>query len=318
MKIGPCLALLLCLFFFTPLLAAAEEISVKAEIDKGTLTVGERVEYRVSITHDPSLQIVTEIVPPPSDAFAIKEVHDFSEKQGRLIVQGRRFVLTLYELGDFILDPVTIRYRTPQGEQKSVQTNRLYLTVRSVDASGKPKTDIRDVKGTLGLRREWAWLGWLFALIFIAGGGVFLWFRGQKKTKSASPEVPLLSPEDEAFLRLNKLFDSDLIQKGRVKEYFLELSEILRHYFERRFEILAVESTTAEILQDLRKKGVALSLIEKIQQTLELSDLAKFAKWRPSAAEITHINRLSKALVEEARPQSPSSASAPERLSHAV
>lgn len=305
-------------FFFSPPLLAAEELSVKAEVDKGTLTIGERVEYRISVTHDPDLQIVSKIVPPPSDTFAIKEVHDFSEKQGRLIVEGRRFILTLYELGEFILDPVAVRYRTSQGEERTIQTNRLYLTVRSVDVSGKPKTDIRDVKGALRLRREWSWLGWSLLLTLTGSGGILFWLRARKKSKASLPASPTLLPEDEALMRLNRLFDSDMIQKGRIKEYFLELSEILRHYFERRFEILAVESTTLEILMDLKEREVSPSLAEKIQQALEFSDLAKFARWKPSAAEIARINRLSTALIEEARPLSPPLSNAPERLSHAI
>lgn len=302
------LVFLLTLLSFSPALTAArtEEgtFSVKAEVDKAFLTVGERVEYRVTVTHDPSIQIVSKIVPPPSDAFEIKEAHDFREKEGRQIVEGRRFVITLYELGEFILEPVAVRYRTPTGEEKSVETNRLYLTVRSVDASGKPKTDIRGVKGVIGLARHWAWLWFLLLAAFIGGGGVFLWQRWRRgRVETVGSEETFLSPEDEALVRLSRLFDSDLLRRGLLKEYFLQLSEILRHFFERRFEILAAELTTSEILRNLREKEVSGDLIGKIQQVMEAADLVKFAKWKPTPPEIIRINQASKALVEAARPR---------------
>ena len=129
----------------------------------------------------------------------------------------------------------------------------------------------------------------------------------------------LLSPEDEALLRLNRLFDSDLIARGKLKEYFLEFSEILRRYFERRFEILAVESTTSEIIRDLKAKEVSAALREKIQQVLDTADLVKFAKWRPSALEIQQLNRMAKAIVETVRPALPAaSAENPARTDHGI
>lgn len=296
--------LFLTLFFFPRPLWAGEEFSLKAEVDKANITIGERVEYRVTVTHDPSLKILTKITPPPTHIFEIKEAHDFSERQGKLLVEGRLFVLTLYELGEYILDPVTVRYKDAKGAEKSVETNRLFLTVRSVDSSGKAKTDIRDVKGVLRLPRPWGWIGWVLLMIVLMSAGFLLWWQKRGKSQEEiTPKEPPLSPEEEALLRFTRLFDSDLIQKGRVKEYFLEFSEILRHYLERRFEILAVESTTSEIVGDLTEKEVAHDLLVKIRQALEYADLAKFAKWRPDLSEITRINRLAKIIVEEARPK---------------
>ncbi len=278
-------------------------ISVKAEVSKAFLTIGEKVEYRVTLTHDPSIQILSKIVPPPSEIFEVKEAYDFSEKQGKEIVEGRKFVMTTYDLGEYILDPVSVRYKTPKGEEKTIETNRLYVTVTSVDASGKPKTDIRDVKGVLELRGQWGWMAALSFLLFAGGGGAYLWYRWKKRLLlPEGAQEPPLSPEDEALLRLNRLFDSDLIRQGKMKAYFLELSEILRSYFEKRFEILAIESTTFEILRDLRGKEIPQGLLEKIGQVLEEADLVKFAKFKPSAPEILKLNQLSKTIVEEARP----------------
>lgn len=296
------------LLFLSPLLQASEEspISVKAEVDKATLTIGEHVEYRITVTRDPSVEILSPLAPPSFDPFELKEAHDFSEKQGKQRVEGRRFILTTYELGEFILEPVTIRYRTAKGQEKTMQTNRLFLTVKSVEPSGKPKTDIRGPKGPLELKRRWGWLWILILFLGALSGGFYGWWRWKHRSlegvKAAEAE---LSPEDEALLALNRLFDSDLIRRGKMKEYFLELSEILRRYFERRFEILAVESTTSEILRDLKDKELPEPLRQKIQEVLEAADLVKFAKWMPSPSEIVRTNHQAKEIVEEARPKVP-------------
>jgi len=305
-KLGLLLGLYLSFLCVSSSALAKDELhlSVKAEVDKATFTIGEKVEYRVSVIHDPGIQILSPMPPPDEKIFQIKEAHDFSEKQGKQIVEGRRFIFTAYELGEYILEPVTLRYRTPSGEEKSIRTNKLYLTVRSVDASGKPMTDIRNAKGVLSLARQWGWLWSLLLILLLGGGGAFYWWQHKHRLlPRQETEEDRLSLEDQTLLRLNRLFDSDLLKKGKVKEYFLELSEILRRYFEKRFEILAVESTTAEVLKDLAQKEIAPGLLEKIQQELETADLVKFAKWKPAPAEIVKTNQLAKTIVEEARPQ---------------
>lgn len=284
--------------------AEGENLSVKAEVDKAVITVGERLQYQVTVTHDPKIKILSQIIPSPSEVFEIKEAHDLYEKQGEKIVEGRSFVLTTFELGEFILNPVKVRYQMPDGQEKSIETNRLYITVQSVDRSGKQKTDIRDVKGVLKLKRHWKWLIAIGGLALLAGGGFWGWRQWRKKCLATSmPGNPVLSAEEEALLRLNRLFDSDLLRQGRVKEYFLELSQILRVYFERRFEITAVEATTHEIVFQLKQKKIPEPLLGKIADVLEAADLAKFAKWVPPLTEMIKIKQEVKQVVEEARPQ---------------
>lgn len=307
------------LLFLGPFgLAAGEsELSVKAEIDKSVLTVGERVEYKVTVTHDPRIQVISQFA-PAAGVFDLKEAHDFSEKVGKQIVEGRRFILAAYELGEFILEPVAIRYRTADGEEKTIETSRLYLTVQSMDA-GKPKTDIRGSKGVLTLRPRWGRSLLLLLILLGLGGSVFLWRRVNRSQDGPAIKEPPLSPEDEALLKLSRLFDSDLIREGRVKDYFLQLSQILRFYFERRFSIMAVESTTFEILESLHRKDLPNALEEKIRHVLDAADLAKFAKWAPLPVEIIQLNRMSRQIVEESRPkQDVSPAVEPEKIQGAT
>lgn len=283
----------------------AEEapVSVKAEVDRAFITIGDPVEYTVTIRRAPSVQTLSAIPSPPAELFRIRKIEDIHHKEGSYTVEGKRYTLTAFRLGEFVLDPVEIQYRIGQGQPERLQTQRLYLTVKSV-AEGEEKTDIRGAKSVLALPESF-WLVLLLLLaLAIAGASAYGIYRRFRKGEGTPSEIPApLSAEEEALLHLNRLFDSDLLRRGEFKLYYLRLSEILRVYLEKRFHVLAVESTTTEIARLLRETEAARDLQEKILAVLEFADLAKFAKWRPSPAEVLQTNQRSKQIIEESRPQ---------------
>ena len=278
------------------------EISVKAEINRAEITIGDPVEYTVQIRHGAKVKILSQVPPPPEDLFKIKKVEDINRKDGRQAVEGRKFILTAFRLGDFVLDPVRIEYRTGDAPPKSLETSKIYITVKSV-AKGEEKKDIRGIKSTLALIQK---LGWGIAVpigLALLGIAFFLYRKYRKNPELFfKPAEPPLTPEEEALNSLNRLFDSDFMRRGKIKEYYLKLSSILRVYFEKRFHVLAVESTTYEILLELSKKEVERGLLEKIREVLEWADLAKFAKWVPEPAQVILINQKAKQIIEAAKP----------------
>jgi hypothetical protein len=215
-----------------------------------------------------------------------------------MIIDGRKFILTTYRLGEFVLDPVTIQYRKEGQPEKTIQTQKLYLTVKSV-AEGDAKEDIHDVKSVVPFKFRVGKLLWTLFILAILVAGYFLYRLLRKKKILAAPAAPPLTPEEEALLHLTELFESDLLKRGFIKMYYLRLSEILRVYFERRYKILAVESTTTEILRALKPIHLETGLFQKIQYVLESSDLAKFAKWIPTAPEVLQINKKTEEIVKD-------------------
>jgi hypothetical protein len=311
MKRAPFFALLMVFALAGACVAAeTDDIRVKAEVDKAFLTIGDPVTYTVTVEHAPDIQILSAVPAPDSDILEIKKIEDIRKKHKKKIITGRKFILTTYRLGEFILDPVTIQYRKDDTPPKSIQTQKLYLTVKSV-TEGEPKEDIRDVKSVVPFKLRFGKLLWALLALALLAGGYFLYRFFLKKKALAAPPAPLLTPEEEAMLHLTELFESDLLKRGLAKIYYLRLSEILRVYFEKHYGILAVESTTMEILRALKPQHLGTELFQKIQYVLESSDLAKFAKWVPPAAETLQINKKSEEIVKESA-QAPEPAAAKE------
>jgi bifunctional N-acetylglucosamine-1-phosphate-uridyltransferase/glucosamine-1-phosphate-acetyltransferase GlmU-like protein len=96
------------------------------------------------------------------------------------------------------------------------------------------------------------------------------------------PKIPPYVTALEALetLRLKKLWQAD-----KVKEYYSELTDIVRQYIEAQFGVQAVEMTTDDILYGLKNIGINAQAMGKLTNTLQTADLVKFAKATPHALE---------------------------------
>ena len=110
-----------------------------------------------------------------------------------------------------------------------------------------------------------------------------------------------IAAHDLAFQRLKNLENKQLWQNGKYKEYHVRLSEILREYLENRYDILALEQTTDEILADLRPRGIGEENRLRIQELLQFMDLVKFAKQQPLANENESAMVSARVIIESTR-----------------
>ena len=94
---------------------------------------------------------------------------------------------------------------------------------------------------------------------------------------------PKEPPYAIALRELDRIKGAKLWQQGKTKHYYSEVTDTLRRYIEGRFEIPAMEQTTAEILQSFRYRRDLLTgkSFANLEQTLTLADLVKFAKYEP-------------------------------------
>ena len=94
-------------------------------------------------------------------------------------------------------------------------------------------------------------------------------------------------PYEIALERLDKLLRSDMLDKGQVREFYFELTALLRTYIEGQFSLRAPEQTTEEFLAELRKSLAfnPQTARDLLRRFLEHGDMVKFAKLEPSRDE---------------------------------
>jgi len=125
----------------------------------------------------------------------------------------------------------------------------------------------------------------LLAILVIIGGILYyLWWRKRKKPEAIVPVI-IIPPHQIALEELEKLRTKKLWQEGNIKPYYIELTDILRNYIEKRFLIHAMEQTTEEIMSQLRLTDISEISKLTLVPVLKLSDLVKFAKENPMGME---------------------------------
>lgn len=167
-------------------------------------------------------------------------------------------------------------------------------------SGGMELNDIREVKPPLPYPDVWT--GMLTgALIGIAVGLLFRYMR-PFLDRARSNVRPVSSAVDEAFAQLKELEGRGLIARGQLKEYFTELSDIIRRYIEKRFSIHAPEMTTEEFLQSL-KTSDSLNASHKdiLKEFFNVCDMVKFAKHTPTVEEIQKSFQSARRFVEETK-----------------
>ena len=96
-----------------------------------------------------------------------------------------------------------------------------------------------------------------------------------------------MSPEEEAAQALAALELSTLIAEGQYKEFYSNLSSVLRRYVERRYGIPASEMTSSELIAAFRQAAIPTEPAFVCRAFLDNADLVKFARWTPKVDEVS-------------------------------
>ncbi len=145
------------------------------------------------------------------------------------------------------------------------------------------------------------WWQWLLVIALIAGG-VWLYIRYRKGLPLRPKKVVEVPPYDEAVAALEKLKADKLWQNGQEKAYYTTITDILRRYIDRRFNINAVEMTSEQIVATLRENNETRAVNQQLQMILEVADLVKFANERPLPDDNEASWQRARTFVEETRP----------------
>jgi hypothetical protein len=101
---------------------------------------------------------------------------------------------------------------------------------------------------------------------------------------------------------LHDLRHAGLTREGRFAEHFDRVSDIVRRYLGDRYGFDGLESTTREMLGELRGTTPRIPVLDEIERFLRQADLVKFARLTPSEPECATVLSEAEAIVEQTVP----------------
>ncbi|MFT5253424.1 MAG: flagellar basal body-associated protein FliL, partial [Flavobacteriales bacterium] len=211
----------------------------------------------------------------------------------------KKYGLTQFDSGKYTIPSIKILINN-----KSYLTDSIVVEVANVqvDTLKQKMFDIKDIQPAKSEMGDW-WKYLLIIALIVGVGAAVYWYLKKYQKKKIEAEV-YKTPIEKATSLLNSLEQKELWQKGEVKEYYSELTDIARNYIEEAIEIPAMESTTSELIVALRaaslkkKMSVSQETIENLERVLKQADLVKFAKSKPLDFEITEDrNKIQKAIL---------------------
>ncbi|MGH7492414.1 MAG: hypothetical protein ACREOO_08465 [bacterium] len=286
---------------------SSSPVSVESRVDKAVITIGDTVRYTLRLSRDEKAQVRW---PSLGANLGVFEIRDYAKpdprKEKGRVLEEISYTISTFDTGRFVIPPLAIDYLVPPDTAwQTLQTENLDIYVRSILPS--EAGDIRDVKAPWELPRDWRRI-LLYSAIGLAAVGLaiagYLWWR-KRQGKSLLPQrvEPARPAHELALEELRQLRSSDLLERGEIKLFYSLLSEIMRRYFEGRYDFMALEMTTAELNRELRKAEPNPEACADMQELSEVCDLVKFAKFVPAAGDAGRLLDLAKAFVEATMPR---------------
>ncbi|WDF59471.1 hypothetical protein PQ462_22515 [Flavobacterium sp. KACC 22758] len=211
----------------------------------------------------------------------------------------KKYGLTQFDSGRYVIPSVKILIDKKPYFSDSI---RVEVANVKVDTLQQKMYDIKDITPAEDGIGDW-WKYVLALVIILAIGAGIYWYVKKHQKKKIEEEV-YKTPIEKATSLLNNLEQKELVQKGEIKEYYSELTDIARNYIEEAIHIPAMESTTSELIQAIRtastKKKMTLTpeTVENLERVLRQADLVKFAKSKPLDFEITEDrNKIQKVIL---------------------
>jgi len=265
---------LACMFCFISVLSYAQ---VTSAIDVSSIKIGEQITYNIQVDTDSTNLVVF----PEGQTFSPLEMIESyavdTTKNKDKFSLIKKYGLTQFDSGAYTIP----RQKIIVGD-KTFFTDSLKVAVNTIEVDTS-KQGLYDIKPIIEVNKRGSnwWKHLLIALLIIG------W---RQKPLTEAEKIALLPPYDRAKLALQKLDESHYLKHEQLKDYYSELTLIIRKYLDEKVYDHALESTTDELISKLRllKDGNQIDLstetIKNLESILRRADLVKFAKSAPDVA----------------------------------
>ena len=255
------------------------------------------VEMDVQVTAQPDVTVT-----PPAFGQAVGDflVRDYSENKaakttsasGESSTHHFRYQLEPMHAGLHLIRSLAVEFvdHRPNSESKGetglIESEPLEVQVTSEFGDKLPNlADLEPMLPPRPIEPSAGW-GWLVACLSVVAIGLSaFWFR--RRGTARAIQQPTQTPEEIAHTALEALLAENLPSRGLYKEFYIRLTDIVRHFIEGTTGLKAPEQTTEEFLRAMRSHGAfTAERSARLKEFLEAADMVKYAGQQPTHEQI--------------------------------
>ena len=257
---------------------------------RDSVLIGDQLRYGIRINSLP--EGTRMVLPEWSDPFVDKvemltgwrtdTLRTRKAKKGKpaLLDLEAAVTLTSFDEGLYELPPISVQLIYEDGVVDSRDCESMFLDVTTmpVDTSS---FEVHDIKGQIRypvtFREVLPWLAGGIGIGALIAGLVWLAVRLVRRRKGEDGR-----PRDPAHIvalrKLDALRGESLWEAEKQKLFYSGVTDALREYIDARYDVSAMEMTTAEIFDGLKDREISPDLYNQLQELFSRSDFVKFAK----------------------------------------
>lgn len=275
--------------------ASAQSVEVSAKVQDNHVAVGKpfsldltmKVPYGYYVEWN---EFATDTLSEQIDILKRGDLVRTADADSNTIVQQQLTLMT-FDTGYVQVPSVGLTYAKSVEDQLRLKAFtdpvQLYVTTITVDTTQAFRPLMPPIEQPISMKEVFPWILGVLLLVLVGLVVWFFWKRRKPRVDENGVPVkgPSIPPYNKAIGDLESLKQQKLWQVGKVKEYYSGLSDIAREYIEGQFNVNAVEMTTDDILEEVEELDFDREIFGKLKDTMELSDLVKFAKYTTSPLE---------------------------------
>lgn len=265
------------------IVGAQNKPSIKASLDKSKILIGEPLLLTIEASFPATFKTNFFDIDSITHFEFLKpaQIDSFSEASSKGI--KATYTLTSFDSGHWVIPSFAL---SPRFKSDT-------LPVDVVFSEFNPEQDYHDIKDIIEVKpkeeENWLWYAVAATVVVL----VVIYFLLRKKKRPAEVARPDLNAYEDAMHQLS------LLQKEKItaKEYYTKLVDIFRLYVLRKKNVLSLQKTTEDLVRQLKPLMKENEIYTQLQQSLQLSDFVKFAKYSPTPDDNTAaINAIKKTI----------------------
>ena len=270
-----------------------------AILDTNTIIIGDQINLKISVELDIEESYnwpeFTDTVYKKIEIISKSEIKEIVNEKNKIITQN--LIITSFDSGSYYLPPFIFNLnKKTEGIVINVTTYNINDSSSMMDIT-KTKIGVKkDLTEQEILEKRKKLLIKILIILSIIILTLIIYYLIKKYKKEGiniKPKIKIPA-HITALNKLEQLKKQKLWQKGEVKEYYSIISLILREYIENRFNFIALELPTSDILKKLDKIQTETKDLEFV---LLKADFMKYAKGISMEEENIKVITISKEFI---------------------